>query len=906
MAIMATEQPQSLPADQKVTKSSGDGDEMMIDEPVPKAVNGHSQSDATPVESEETSGVNGKANLPEQPTEANRQAFAANGSLPEQIPVKPEADEPSTEDKEMTVVNGSGDEVQENAKDEADVPAPQPAVDGGEEAKDVDRSNDAIDMDMSAEHPDPQSSAEHAPCTQKTSAISDSMVVSSPQASSLRAEPSRSDTKATEDSQKDVVMSDAGRSATPTKTRREREDEDTSDQPAAKRAKTEEAVGDSIGVATGVSPDSIDTIEALVNDVPNDQTIASHQNKELRKLIGNIKKKKSGANFKASVEKLWPALWPNYQAMIETPVDLSLFEHRLRDDEYANFGEFKADVRRLHENATKYNGPDNPVTVAALEVKQEIFRRMKELATLKAPAKPDKGKSQPTRHTEPRAATQPRRQSHSQPQPSASSPKPKADTVVAAISAAPPTPASSTASAPAFALPPNGVPQIRRDSTRDDGDRPKRPIVPPKNRDPDYSSKASRKKKLGPEMRFYLDIITDLMKPKYHRENVFFKDPVDPVAQQIPTYFHVVKRPMDLKTMLEKLENGEYSSGKEVDKDMRQIVGNSELFNGQVHDVTKLARELEAIYKEKVARKEDWMQRYAPAPAAAAGSPDPSDHDSEDESEPEPEEEDNESIRTWYTKLSEEQDKLNTLLSARKPEMQLVEIQQTIVNMVQKQLVEAKVKLANEPKKSKSKKKSSKKSKAGGSGAVGGHKKTASAVTSHKKSSSTTKKQPKKRHMGGLEKAVIADGINELDGPLLTKAVEIIKKDTSQKEDDDGQLELDIEVLSQDAMIKLFDMIMKAFPHIYAQVAARPEFSKEVAEQQQQQDKAKTHALPKAKKNKPMNKEQQERNIEKLREIRAKLNRGGSGSQEPLPGLGDQRAGDSSGEDEESDDSEED
>jgi bromodomain-containing factor 1 len=41
--------------------------------------------------------------------------------------------------------------------------------------------------------------------------------------------------------------------------------------------------------------------------------------------------------------------------------------------------------------------------------------------------------------------------------------------------------------------------------------------------------------------------------------------------------------------------------------------------------------------------------------------------------------------------------------------------------------------------------------------------------------------------------------------------------------------------------------------------------------------------LPKAKKNKPMNKHEQERKIEQLRELKAQLQRHGSGSQEPIP-----------------------
>eukprot|EP00977_Amphora_coffeiformis_P012946 scaffold3304_cov154-Amphora_coffeaeformis.AAC.5 len=51
-------------------------------------------------------------------------------------------------------------------------------------------------------------------------------------------------------------------------------------------------------------------------------------------------------------------------------------------------------------------------------------------------------------------------------------------------------------------------------------------------------------------------IITQLER---HAKIGAFMEPVDPVALNIPTYFQVVKRPMDLSTVRKKLENGDYS-----------------------------------------------------------------------------------------------------------------------------------------------------------------------------------------------------------------------------------------------------------------------------------------------------------------------------------------------------------
>jgi bromodomain-containing factor 1 len=115
-------------------------------------------------------------------------------------------------------------------------------------------------------------------------------------------------------------------------------------------------------------------------------------------------------------------------------------------------------------------------------------------------------------------------------------------------------------------------------------------------------------------------------------------------------------------------------------------------------------------------------------------------------------------------------------------------------------------------------------------------------------------------------------------------------------------MELDIDSLTVDALGKLYDLINKAHPNIRQALARKPEYSNAVSTEPE--PKVKSSGLPpKAKKNKPMNKHEQERKIEQLRELKAQLQRHGSGSQEPMPGEAEEPpAGESS---EESDSEEE-
>ena len=107
-------------------------------------------------------------------------------------------------------------------------------------------------------------------------------------------------------------------------------------------------------------------------------------------------------------------------------------------------------------------------------------------------------------------------------------------------------------------------------------------------------------------------------------------------------------------------------------------------------------------------------------------------------------------------------------------------------------------------------------------------------------------------------------------------------------------MELDIESLSQEALGRLYDLIHRAHPHIRAAVERRQEFADQANLPSPEEPKPKSSGPPKPKKNKPMNKHEQERKIEQLRELKAQLARQGSGSQEPPPTSAENQAVESS------------
>lgn len=57
---------------------------------------------------------------------------------------------------------------------------------------------------------------------------------------------------------------------------------------------------------------------------------------------------------------------------------------------------------------------------------------------------------------------------------------------------------------------------------------------------------------------------------------------MDPVEEDIaPRYYSIIRRPMDLQKMEEKLDNAEYNTFSEFKNDFKLIVNNCRLYNGQ-------------------------------------------------------------------------------------------------------------------------------------------------------------------------------------------------------------------------------------------------------------------------------------------------------------------------------------
>ncbi|CAI5745724.1 unnamed protein product [Peronospora destructor] len=77
-----------------------------------------------------------------------------------------------------------------------------------------------------------------------------------------------------------------------------------------------------------------------------------------------------------------------------------------------------------------------------------------------------------------------------------------------------------------------------------------------------------------------------------HKFGWVFNTPVDPVALNIPNYFKIIRKPMDLGTVKKKLEIGIYKHTEEFAFDVRTTFQNAMQYNSEDQDVYSLAKDM--------------------------------------------------------------------------------------------------------------------------------------------------------------------------------------------------------------------------------------------------------------------------------------------------------------------------
>ena len=366
-------------------------------------------------------------------------------------------------------------------------------------------------------------------------------------------------------------------------------------------------------------------------DTPEfDVEMTKPQQKHLQRGLTNMKKSHHAPPFTTPVDYVALNI-PNYPNVVKHPMDLKTMEQKLKEDQYKTVAEYIRDFDQMVTNTVLFNGDAHDVTQHGFHLRMAFDRNLAAL---------------PSRdYTEPSAEEKKKAKKAVVPKP-----PPRRESRSSLGNAKSPTASSPQTT---FALGPAGVPLIRRDSTVADG-RPKREIHPPAPKDLPYSASKPKRKKFQQELKFCIETLNELKKPKYIQVSGPFQQPVDPVSLNIPNYHKIIKKPIDVSTIEKKLNAGQYENAKEFEADVRLMFSNCYKFNPPDHPVHKMGKEYEKIFDDKWSQKAKWLSDHAPSSEAQSpGSFTEADEDDEDEEEPEEEEEEDGKEDDRIVKLQE-------------------------------------------------------------------------------------------------------------------------------------------------------------------------------------------------------------------------------------------------------------
>ncbi|EHK22279.1 uncharacterized protein TRIVIDRAFT_191105 [Trichoderma virens Gv29-8] len=88
-----------------------------------------------------------------------------------------------------------------------------------------------------------------------------------------------------------------------------------------------------------------------------------------------------------------------------------------------------------------------------------------------------------------------------------------------------------------------------------------------------------------------------------------FREPVDPVEDGVPDYFDKVKRPMDLSTVKQKMDQKQYTTEEEFLNDVRQIFDNCFTYWKKGDPMWAAGERLQRTFEEKYSHMNKWIAK---------------------------------------------------------------------------------------------------------------------------------------------------------------------------------------------------------------------------------------------------------------------------------------------------------
>lgn len=168
------------------------------------------------------------------------------------------------------------------------------------------------------------------------------------------------------------------------------------------------------------------------------------------------------------------------------------------------------------------------------------------------------------------------------------------------------------------------------------------------------------KEKLSDALKSCNEILKELFSKKHSGYAWPFYKPVDAELLGLHDYHDIIKKPMDLGTVKQKMDNREYKSAPEFAADVRLIFTNCYKYNPPDHDVVAMGRKLQGVFETRYANIPD--EPVSNAAYIKNESDSSSDESSDSEMESNSDEERNAKLKMLEAKLLDLQEEMRKLM----------------------------------------------------------------------------------------------------------------------------------------------------------------------------------------------------------------------------------------------------
>ncbi|XP_066904426.1 bromodomain-containing protein 3 isoform X11 [Halyomorpha halys] len=301
---------------------------------------------------------------------------------------------------------------------------------------------------------------------------------------------------------------------------------------------------------------------------------------------------------------------PDYHKVIKHPMDLGTIKKRLENNYYWCGAECIQDFNTMFNNCYVYNKPGEDVVVMAQTLEKLYLQKLetmpKEEIELEPP--PPKG-SKPVKKRP--GVIGPGRGGGTT---GAGRGRPSNSTAAAAAVVAAPVPPATPPSHLPVTIPGSTAtttvptthhnslpPQPQRQS--DDGmPFSQSPMAPYSHSNSTQASHEKPKEKLSETLKACNEILKELFSKKHFNYAWPFYKPVDAEWLGLHDYHDIIKKPMDLGTVKQKMDNREYKTATEFAADVRLIFTNCYKYNPPDHDVVAMGRKLQDVFEVRFAQ----------------------------------------------------------------------------------------------------------------------------------------------------------------------------------------------------------------------------------------------------------------------------------------------------------------